>query len=262
MEFCDTHCHLDLLKGIELDAASMISPNVQYIAVTNAPYLYEPNRALFSKFTNVSVALGMHPQLVDQFGGQLDKFASLLSQTGWVGEIGLDGSPQSVGSLPRQREVFDQILAMIAKGRSKILSVHTRGAEREAIQTLHNHLADTDSRVVLHWYSGPASVAASAIEHGYFFSVNHRMLNSARGKRILEVVPIDRILTETDAPFTFDQSVFSQRTSLATTVSQLATLYGIELETMVTKIRSNLDHLMIHSTGESSTLRSPVQPSQ
>ena len=59
-----------------------------------------------------------------------------------------------------------------------------------------------DGIVILHWYSGGATDLRRAIEQGCYFSINHQMLQSANGKNIVGSIPVDRILIESDAPFT------------------------------------------------------------
>jgi TatD DNase family protein len=244
IELIDTHCHLDLLKGVEDDVVAAVASDIQYVAVTNAPYLFEPNQRAFSGFPNVSVALGMHPQLVERFGGQLDQFEALLPQSRWVGEVGLDGSLHSRNSLQLQRTIFDRIVSMVVRDTPKVLSVHSRGAERETLEILHSHLAGGPSRVILHWYSGPVSLAELAVGYGYYFSVNHKMFSSANGRRILERIPIDRVLTETDAPFSLDASVGSQRASIMKSIKQLAQSRSTDHDTMTAIIRENFKRVL------------------
>ena len=41
-----------------------------------------------------------------------------------------------------------------------------------------------------------------ALKRGYYFSVNHQMIQSVNGKKIVDSIPIERVLIESDAPFT------------------------------------------------------------
>ena len=56
--------------------------------------------------------------------------------------------------------------------------------------------------VILHWYSGSMELMDEALKRGYYFSINHQMLQSANGRKIVDSIPIERILMESDAPFT------------------------------------------------------------
>ena len=60
---------------------------------------------------------------------------------------------------------------------------------------------------ILHWYSGSIKNLLEAIERGYYFSVNQQMLLSKSGREIVDSIPIDRMLIESDAPFTKGQEL-------------------------------------------------------
>ena len=54
---------------------------------------------------------------------------------------------------------------------------------------------------IFHWYSGPIGLIPSILSCGYYFSINEAMTISKKGLSIIEKIPQNRILTETDAPF-------------------------------------------------------------
>lgn len=78
-----------------------------------------------------------------------------------------------------------------------------RGCEpQRAVLDLLEELLPTDrGTAVLHWFTGSASETRRALDLGCYFSVNEMMLASASGQRVVQVVPIERLLTETDGPF-------------------------------------------------------------
>jgi TatD DNase family protein len=55
-------------------------------------------------------------------------------------------------------------------------------------------------RAVFHWYSGPAGVLKEIFERGYFISATPAAAYSERHRRAIKMVPLDRLLLETDAP--------------------------------------------------------------
>ena len=55
---------------------------------------------------------------------------------------------------------------------------------------------------VLHWFTGSVRDAEKAIELGCWFSVNPNMCFTASGKNVINCIPFNRMLPETDAPFT------------------------------------------------------------
>ena len=91
-----------------------------------------------------------------------------------------------------------RLLADTDGAEPRLVSLHSRGAEREVLDELERHGVGT---VVFHWFSGPLPVLEAAIEGGHYFSVNAAMLDSAAGREKIARIPLDRLLTETDAPY-------------------------------------------------------------
>ena len=53
---------------------------------------------------------------------------------------------------------------------------------------------------VFHWYSGPLTVLDQAVQSGHYFSINPAMIRSKNGRNIIDRIPLNRILTESDGP--------------------------------------------------------------
>ena len=121
----------------------------------------------------------------------------MLNETRFIGEIGLDYTRKSKEDITKQTEVFEKILEWCS-GNDKILSVHSRSASKKVVDMLNGF----DGTVILHWYSGGITDLRRAIAQGCYFSINHQMLQSTNGKNIVGNIPVDRILLESDAPFT------------------------------------------------------------
>ena len=56
-------------------------------------------------------------------------------------------------------------------------------------------------KIILHWYSGNLRTLRDAIDLGCYFSINQQMLLSKNGRDVVDALPIDKILVESDAPF-------------------------------------------------------------
>lgn len=198
----DTHCHLDLVTNIQFKYQEEDALPIKTISVTNAPSFFEPNQRLFKDANNVRIAIGMHPELVSQFSSELVLFENVLQQTRYVGEIGLDGSERFKPSFNQQHVVFKEIVRLCAESGDKILTVHTRKAEKEAIQILRNNLSESNCKVILHWFTGNTEALKDGIKAGFYFSVNHKMMSTQKGQELVKNIPRDKLLTESDAPFT------------------------------------------------------------
>ena len=137
----------------------------------------------------------------------MGEFRELIGKTRYIGEIGMDGSVKYKQSFIKQAEIFEEILSLCDKRREKILTIHSRRAEKEVISLISKY---PYSKKILHWYSGSLDEAEKAAELNCYFSFNHRMLSSENGKNLLAMIPKERILLETDFPFGYpDETNFS-----------------------------------------------------
>ena len=193
----DTHCHLDAYPSAAGIPRAATSAGVEVVAVTNTPDAYRRLATLLPRSGPARAALGLHPLHASQLGmtGVL-RFSRHVVQAAWIGEIGLDFSPAGRATRTIQLSVFEALLAL-PQLRDRPVSVHSRGAERETIE----RLVGARTRAVLHWYTGPLTVADDAIAAGLSFSVNPAMVTSAKGRALLARLPHDRILLETDGPY-------------------------------------------------------------
>ena len=127
-----------------------------------------------------------------------DSCCSISSdQTSYIGEIGLDFSKEGYATKEEQVVVLREVLSAIG-GKKKIVSVHSRRAEKELLSLLCEYQIEN---VIFHWYSGPVHLIPAILEQGYYFSINEAMCDSKNGKGIIEKIPRERVLTETDAPY-------------------------------------------------------------
>ncbi|MDD3338138.1 MAG: TatD family hydrolase [Lachnospiraceae bacterium] len=194
----DAHMHFDLYKKRE-EVLSYIESHHSYtIAVTNLPELYERYYRQYADYKYIKIALGFHPELAFQYENQLPIFLKYLDTTRYIGEIGLDFSVKDKENQRIQIKIFSEIVQACKKTGNKILSVHSRRAESDCISILGGYTG----KIILHWYSGSISVLRDAINIGCYFSINHQMLLSKNGKSIVNAIPLERILIESDAPFT------------------------------------------------------------
>ena len=199
MALVDTHFHLDLHKN-DFEIAERIESNGIYsITMTNTPSVFENSEKLSINKKFLRCALGLHPEIAISRKHELLLFKQFLYRTRYIGEIGLDYSITKDEEEKRnQFEIFKQIIDWCSIEKNKILSVHSRKAEKDVIDIIGNSFT---GKVILHYYSGPLKEVERAIDFGYYFSINYSMTQTKNGKRIISIIPIDKLLTETDTPF-------------------------------------------------------------
>jgi TatD DNase family protein len=203
MPLVDTHCHLDLFPDYQQAIKQAEQAAVHTVAVTTTPRAWPHNNELMTGLRYVRPALGLHPQLVaDNPKRELALWDKYLADAVFVGEVGLDAGRAYAAYLPEQQRVFEHILRACADAAGKILSVHAVRAVGSALDMIERLLPADRGRVVLHWFTGTPAQAARAVDLGCYFSVNLPMLNTAKGRALLTTLPVDRLPTETDGPFT------------------------------------------------------------
>lgn len=194
----DTHFHLDLFENPAGVVDRIDAANVYTIAVTNLPAVFENTTRLIGSSKYIRAALGFHPELAHRHAHQLDKFLQLLPLTKYVGEIGLDNLKKTPADYAAQKMVFEAIIAACNDATSKILTIHSRRAEKDVISIIGPRFS---GKAILHWYSGSISELEKALSYGFYFSINHAMTQSESGKKIIAHIPKERMLLETDGPF-------------------------------------------------------------
>ncbi len=181
--------------------------------------LSEADIALARKDEQTIWGVGCHPGLAGaQKKFDRKRFADLIQRTAFVSEVGLDGSSRV--PMSTQQATLSAVLAELQHS-SRIASLHSYKATGLVIQALE---AQPIAGAVLHWWLGDPAQTRRAIELGCSFSVNAA---SVRRTDLLDVIPLDRILTETDHPFGDRRSGQHARPGLVATVEKaLASHYG------------------------------------
>lgn len=192
----DTHCHIDLYPNPHAIAKAVEQSGILTIAVTNLPSHFEMGLLHLRGFRQIRPALGLHPLMAEHHERERKKFKQIFSKTSYIGEIGLDFSKVGRDTKDIQIEslrfVFNQI-----QDRPRFVSLHSRGAESKVLELLEEF---SIQGAVFHWYSGSLSVLDQAVQSGHYFSINPAMIRSKKGRNIIDRIPLDRILTESDGP--------------------------------------------------------------
>lgn len=252
-EFVDFHCHLDLYPDLKDAMARCDALRTATLAVTTTPKAFPRNRQLAMHSEFVRVGLGLHPQLVEERAGELDLFERLLSETRYVGEVGLDAGPRHYRSFELQKQTFRRILNLCAEAGGKVLSVHSVRSAKHVLDLIGECLPADRGTVVLHWFTGSVAEVRRGVQMGCFFSVNEKMLSSPNGRRVLSAIPDDRLLTETDGPFVERSGQPIGPGDVGPTLHEIAKVRGISARVVQTKIVENLRNLLSkHSPAEKS----------
>ena len=237
--YVDSHCHIDRYpRPTEvLDAAELA--RVVTVAVTETPSAFQALTVKAGRRPMLRVAVGLHPMRAARISRhELMLFTRMLQRTDYVGEVGLDFSPQGRPTRARQVEIFEHILAE-PDIHAKILTVHSRGAKGDTIRLL----IDAHAHAILHWYSGALKHLDAALGAGMWFSVNTSMLSSRNGQRILAALPPERVVTETDGSYTRQLGRPNDPSTVPALVAALAALWNEDPELTRARLFDNMARL-------------------
>lgn len=240
----DFHCHVDLAG----DPVALIDRceemRILTLAVTTTPKAWSQNRKWTSNHRFVIPALGLHPELVAERHPEVAMLESLLPETRFVGEIGLDASPQYQKGLSLQKEVCGRILGAADRLGGRVCTLHSRRAGAEVLDLIEKGTSKDRVLCILHWFTGTMAMVKRATELGCWFSVNGQMLARESGQKLVKSIPLNRLLTETDAPFSKEGDRASVPWDVSRTAERLAALHGLSVDKTNEMLRANATHVL------------------
>ncbi|GAB0149595.1 TatD family hydrolase [Marichromatium sp. PS1] len=235
----DFHCHLDLYPDFEAVIAKAEAARIHTLTVTTTPKAWPRNLELTRGTRYVRAALGIHPQLVAERAHELALWEHYLPEARYVGEVGLDAGPRFYKSFDAQKQVFRTILERCADAGDKVLTVHSVRSVPTVLDMIERHLPQKRGVVVLHWFTGTKAEARRATALGCYFSVNTEMIRSERARMLVSDLPLSRILTETDGPFTKIDGQPAEPANVQTTVDAIARARNSSKDSVADAIQNN-----------------------
>jgi TatD DNase family protein len=217
MDLIDTHCHLTF-EPLDADIDAVIERSkaagvTSWITVgTN---LADSKRAVefAGRFDNMYAAVGIHPHdAKDAAPDTLAQLRDLAQNTKVVaiGETGLDFH-YNFSKQPDQLRVFAAQLQLAAELNLPVI-IHSRNAFDETIDVL-DRFAKPVKNIVFHCFSGSPEQAKKVLDRGYCISFTGVVTfkNAGRTREAAKVVPLDRLMLETDSPYMSPEPMRKQK---------------------------------------------------
>ena len=252
MNLIDSHCHIDgeafdsdrdevLERATEAGVVAMLTIG------TGDPHSDDFRKAVAvaEKYDNVYASVGVHPhdaKLYDDTGeAHLIELARSEKVIAW-GEIGLDfyydHSPRDV-----QREVFRRQIRS-ARDIELPIIIHSRDADDETVEILTEECSWEGFRGIMHCFGGTPEMAIALMPLGFLisFAGNVTFKKAENLREAARVVPLEKLLVETDCPFLTPEPFRGKRNEPALVVHTaqfLADLYGVESEVLATQTTQN-----------------------
>ena len=158
---------------------------------------------------SVWACLGFHPDWMQLGDVDLDRVEQQLAehhhQIVALGEVGLpwyslEGASDPGSLIARGRDRLDRLLRLAVRYDLAVALHAPHGAAAPALEALRRHGVE---RAVFHWHKAPPEVTGAIVEAGYLVSVTPEVVYRERDRELVEQVPLESLLVETDAPWRF-----------------------------------------------------------
>jgi TatD DNase family protein len=203
----DTHTHLDaaafdedregiIQRALDNGVTRMVNIGFNRETIPTTMQLVETYDCIYG-------AVGWHPQdAKDMLPQDLEWIQQLCTHDKIVaiGEIGLDYY-WDTSSKETQHRVFRQQIQLARKINMPIV-IHNREAHQDILQILKEEKA-ADVGGIMHCFSGSWETAKTCVDMNFYISFGGPITykNAKQPKEVLALVPLDRLLLETDAPY-------------------------------------------------------------
>ena len=207
--YIDSHCHLSELDADHLQAVLQEAKdqNIHHLVAIGAGYGFESNKRtleIAKAHSHIHCALAIHPHNADKVtSDQLEQLFSWYhkeEKVVAVGEIGLDYHYMH-SDKESQIQILEKFVEQ-AKSCQKPLVIHDRDCEMECVDILKKQGADEFGGVV-HCFTGTRELAERYLDLGFYVSFSGIITfkNAEDLREVVKMVPMDRLLIETDSPF-------------------------------------------------------------
>jgi TatD DNase family protein len=203
MLLVDVHAHMDY-EAFDKDLDEVMKKCEQAdikAIINNSTHLTSIKKTLklAKKYKILKPALGLHPTMLkDLTEKQIQETLKLIEKEEAVaiGEIGLDYH-YTKENKQQQIEVFKKLLKIAQKRKLPVI-IHSWEAAKDTFKVLEPY---KNLKVIIHCFEGRKSQIKEGLQRGYYFSVPPSISRNPIFPHLIEMVPLSRLLTETDSPF-------------------------------------------------------------
>ena len=255
--FIDSHSHLnheDFINNIDEYLSEAKSGNVDAFLCVGWDVISSINAIkIAEKYDNVYAAIGIHPS--DVLKASIEDFSKIESLVNHpkvvaIGEIGLDfywNKEQKDKDI--QIDWFKRFLSL-ANRYHKPVVIHSRDAIDLTYQILKENIVE--SKGVIHCYQAGKDYVKRYVELGYYFGIGGvaTYKNALSLKEAIKIIPIDRLLLETDAPYLAPSPYRGSKNHskyIPLIASEIALLKGINVDDIEKCSTSNFYNLFNRS---------------
>lgn len=237
--YVDTHCHLD---SRECDNIEQIIQNIENNIIIVSGYDDQSNQeviALIEKYPNVYGTIGIHPSEVKTSNlSFIEKYVNHPKVVG-IGEIGLD---YHYGKEDKELQIdYFKKQIEIARKNNKTVVIHSRDAAEDTLKIIAEN---QDVNYVMHCYSYSVEMAKQLLKYHVLFGIGGVLTfkNSKELKKVVESIPLEYLLLETDSPWLSPEPFRGQKNepkNVLLVAQKIAELQNISLEIVLKTTTQN-----------------------
>ena len=209
----DSHCHLHdpAFADVRATVEQAVAHDVYAIVAVgcDAPTNELTLTAGATLPRAIFPCVGFHPDRPELGEADLEKVEEQVhahqSRLAAIGEIGLpwyslEGAADPATLMTRGRARLDRMLTLAARYDLAVVLHAPHGAAVGALEALERHGIE---RAVFHWHKAPAGVTRAIVDAGYLVSVTPEVVYRERDRDLVERVPLESLLVESDAPWAY-----------------------------------------------------------
>jgi TatD DNase family protein len=234
LKLIDTHAHLDSSQfNQDRDEVIQNSINSEIGYIIDPAVNYESCKTVFElsrKHDLIYCCLGIHPHDAKEMNDKiLSEIEDMLKEKKVVaiGEIGLDYH-YNFSPKDKQKEVFRAFLKLAKKTKLPVV-IHNRESDSDMIDILESEM-DENLTGQMHCFSSTLDMAQKILNFNFYISFTGSITFSDRYNNIVESIPIEKLLLETDSPYMSPVPHRGKRndpTRLIHVVKKIAAIKGI-----------------------------------
>lgn len=247
----ESHAHYDD-EAFEKDQKELLSSlkenGIEYVVNVGASLAStKATIELINQYSFLYGAVGVHPSETAELNEENFKWLKeqcLHDKVVAVGEIGLDYYWDEPAK-DIQKKWFERQL-LLAKEEKLPIIIHSRDAVQDTLEMMKCHAKDLEG--VIHCYSYSKETAKEFLDMGYYLGIGGVVTfkNAKKLKEVVEYMPMDRILLETDAPYLSPEPNRGKRNSslnLVYVAKEIAAIKNISYDEVVDITNQNAKQL-------------------
>ena len=258
--FVDSHCHLEM-ESYDADREKVINRGIEaglgyMLTVATEEKYFDTALQIVRAHDVVYGAFGIHPHNSREFDDKLaKKIKGFFPDKKLVayGEIGLDFCRNYA---PREAQIKAfRAQITLARELSLPIIVHSREARDETIRIV-GETGAADNGAVMHCFSYDLDAARKLLDMGFHLSIPGTVTykNASSLRQILQYIPLDRVLPETDAPFLTPEphrGTLNEPALVTLVVMRIAEVLGRPVEEVAPVLCDNFVRLFVEGRDHS-----------